>query len=728
MLPGFSRQGGEAQLGLEDRIVDLLDPAIVGRHFRYLTEEPHAAGTVRNFELAEYTRDRFVEYGLEDVAMHRYDVLLPWPRRVSVRMLEPFEYEAALKEDGYPEDKDSYAAEVGTTYIGMSASGDVTGEVIYAHSGNPEDYDWLEAQGIDPRGKIAIVRYSLPYSYRGFKAWEAERRGVEALLIYSDPMEDGFRKGEVFPHGPWGPESHIQRGAITYDFIVPGDPLTPGWPSVEGQRRIARGEARSVPGIVAVPMSWRDAKPILESLGGPVAPYSWQGGLPITYHAGPGPAKLRVVVDMDDEVRPIWVVTGRIRGSEEPARTVVLGNHRDAWVYGGVDPSNGSAALLETARVLGKLAREGHRPRRSLVFASWDAEEWHLTGSTEWGEEFAKELGEGAVAYLNVDSAASGPDFAAAAVASLDPLVTSVARDVVDPNSRRSLLETWLRARRAAGEDPEPADLVENDLGSGSDYTVFLNFLGIPIVDMTFDGPYGVYHSQYDDYFWVTRIGDPGLRYTTAMAEVWGRMALRLANSEVLPYDLGGYASTVAGFLDRLEREPGVGERLDLAPARAALAEWGREAERLEAGIGLLLGDGKSGADGAQGPSGSPSTARLAGVNDALLHAERRFLLDEGIPDRPWFKHALYAPRYTYAAMSLPGVREAVEAGDWELAAEQLEKLTERLRAVAATVRSAADRAAAPAGAGPAESAAAAPTGPAASAGPRSGPGGRGRP
>ncbi len=356
-IPGFTAATSDSERGLEARLVDLLDPASTARHFRLLTEEPHPAGSDENLKLAHYVRDQFVAYGLEEVKLHRYDVLLPWPRKIAVTMVEPVEYTASLAEDAYPVDKDSYAVGASLTYLGMSASCDVTADVIYAHSGNPEDYDWLEAQGIDPRGKIAIVRYSNPYSYRGFKAWEAERRGVAALIIYSDPKDDGYRQGKVFPHGPWGPESHIQRGAITYDFIVPGDPLTPGWASIEGAKRIAPEEARSVPRIPAVPMSWRDAKPILEKLGGPVAPLDWQGALPMTYRVGPGPAKLHVEIDMDGETRPIWNVEGRIRGTEKPEELVILGNHRDAWVFGAVDPSSGTATQLEAARILGALAK-----------------------------------------------------------------------------------------------------------------------------------------------------------------------------------------------------------------------------------------------------------------------------------------------------------------------------------------------------------------------------------
>jgi N-acetylated-alpha-linked acidic dipeptidase len=676
-IPGFTASSSAGERQLEARLVDLLDPSSTARHFRLLTEEPHPAGSDENLELAHYVRDQFVASGLEDVRLLRYDVLLPWPRKVAVSMVEPHEFSASLAEDGYPVDKDSYAVGASLTYLGMSASGDLTADVVYAHSGNPEDYDWLQAQGIDPRGKIAIVRYSMPYSYRGFKAWEAERRGVAALLIYSDPEDDGYHRGEVFPNGPWGPESHIQRGAITYDFIVPGDPLTPGWPSLEGAKRIAAEEARSVPKIPAVPMSWRDARPILESLRGPVAPRSWQGGLPFTYRVGPGPAKVHVEVDMDDEIRSIWVVEGRIRGSEKPDELVILGNHRDAWVYGAVDPSSGTASLLEAARVLGALAESGERPRRTLVFANWDAEEWHLTGSTEWGEQFASELGENAVAYLNVDSSTSGPEFSVSAIASLNPTIVEVAREVVDPNSRRSLLEAWQGMREpTVAADDTAATLVENELGSGSDYTVFLNFLGVPVVNLTFDGPYGVYHSQYDDLYWMEHFGDPGYRYMTAMVEVWGRMALRLANADVLPYDFRPYASTVQEFLDSLRAVGRAEEKLDLEGIEAVLEEWREAAEKLQHAV-----------DGALSLEGGLPADSFAPLDAALIGVERELLLAEGIPGRPWFKHCLYAPRYTYAPLSLPGVREAAESGDWDLARRQLDLLEERLRAVTEAVR-----------------------------------------
>ena len=338
---------------------------------------------------------------------------------------------------------------------------------------------------------------------------------------------------------------------------------------------------------------------------------------------------------------------------------------------------------MELARVLGAMVKEGHRPRRTLVITSWDAEEWHLTGSTEWGEQFGEELAGSAVAYLNVDGSTSGRDFGASAVGSMNPLIVETVRDVVDPETKRSVLESWAagtwKEGRPAGADS--LSLPTNRLGSGSDYTVFLNFLGIPIVDMAFDGPHGVYHSIYDDYYWMTHFGDPGFRYMTTMAEVWGRMALRLANAEVLPYDFSTYANRVGGFLGALDAVPGVGEHLDLGAAKVAIAGWAAAATELELAMQRALANPQSG----------DAPHRIALMNEAMRTVEQQWLLPDGIPGRPWFKHALYAPKYTYAPLELPGVREAIDAKDWPRASRELARLAERIAAVTATVRRAAD-------------------------------------
>jgi N-acetylated-alpha-linked acidic dipeptidase len=691
-IRGFSGEAAGRERTLEAELARTLRRDSTGAFFRYLTDEPHPAGSVRNKQLADFIAERYRAWGLDHVQLHRYDVLLPWPREVKVTMTAPTVYEATLREDAYAQDPHS-SKDPGITYLGMSASGDVTGELVYASSGNPSDYDWLEQHGVDLKGKIALVRYSVPYSYRGFKALTAEKRGLRALLIYSDPAEDGFRKGKTFPDGPWGPESHIQRGSITYDFMVAGDPLTPGYASIPGAPRIKESDALSMPKIMMVPMSYRDAKPLLQALGGPEAPSSWQGALGFPYHVGAGPATVRVKVDMDDSTRAIWVVEGRITGSEEPDKYVVLGNHRDAWVFGAVDPSSGTATQMELARTLGAQAKAGRRPKRTIVFASWDAEEWHLTGSTEWGEQFADDLRRNAIAYLNVDGSTSGSKFDAGAIASLNALVSQTVRDVKDPTAQGSVLDSWGRALKsevreatigggAAHETAakRPIDYPGNALGSGSDYTVFLNFLGLPIVEMSFNGPYGVYHSAYDDYYWMTHFGDPGFKYMTAMAEVWGRMALRLANAEHYPHDFGIYAQRVGGFIDAMEAQPSVKAKLTFTRVRAAQQSWSDAAMALEGALRSTL-------------AAAPSPARvraLAAANEAMRVVEQQFLNNDGIPGRPWFKHVLYAPRYTYAAMTLPGVQEAVDAGDWARAAAQLDIVASRIEGVAGATRRAA--------------------------------------
>jgi len=493
----------------------------------------------------------------------------------------------------------------------------------------------------------------MPYSYRGFKALTAEQRGAAGILIYSDPAEDGYKKGKTYPAGPWGPESHIQRGGIVYDFRVPGDPLTPGWPSVPGEKRIAAADAASLPKIMSAPLSWRDARVILPTLKGADAPPKWQGGLPITYRVGDGSTRVHLRVRMDDGVRPIWTVTGRITGDTSPDQLVIVGNHRDAWVYGGVDPSSGTASLMELTRSLGALARQGVRPKRTIVFANWDAEEFTLTSSTEWGEEHARELGVRAVAYLNVDSATSGPDFKVSAVPALNHLVAESARDVLDLKTDQS---QW----------------VTNRLGSGSDYTVFLNFLGVPVADLSYTGPYGVYHSVYDNHSWMNKFGDPGFHRHAAMARVWGVMALRLANADVVPLDYRSTAARIREFVKETTESARAADRPALRAAADAAEAFAAAADQAGRRVDALLAAG-------------PPAAAAAAVMDALLvRAERAFLDPAGIPGRPWYRHLIYAPKPTYAAEVLPGVAEALEAGDRKRLDDQVSRLAAALTRAAA--------------------------------------------
>ncbi|MBI2682866.1 MAG: M28 family metallopeptidase [Acidobacteriales bacterium] len=670
-IKGYSAKSSQAQIKVESDFRSRISPERAREWHRYFTAEPHPAGSERNNHLAEYIAEKWREQGMEDVTIRRYDVLNSFPKEVVVEMTAPVAYRASLKEDAYDVDPDTSNPKVDKAYSGLSASGEVTAPIVYAHSGNPEDYEVLRRQGIDVRGKIVLVRYSNPYSYRGFKALTAQRLGVAALLIYSDPAEDGYKKGKVFPDGPYGPESHLQRGAITYDFMVPGDPLTPGWASRPGARRIPPEEAISLPHIIAVPLSWHDAKPLLEHMGGPEAPKDWQGGLPITYRMG-GAGTAHVKVEMDNRVAPNYVVEARIRGSEAPEDWIILGNHRDAWVFGGVDPSSGTASMMELTRALGDMLRQGIRPRRTLIVCSWDGEEVGLTGSTEWGEDFADDLKKHAVAYLNVDSSTSGPVFEPASVASLAPLLIEVARSLPEPRGG-TLFDHWKKdtaQTRAKSKDKRPvtdADLVDTRIGSGSDHTVFLNRLGIPTLLLQFNGPYGVYHSMYDDFYWMNHIGDPGYKYHTLMAQLWGVLALRLANADVLPFDFALAARHLRGFVREVQAKPGVAKNVDLKPLLAAVARF----EAAGVAVNRLI---------ATDAAGSKKDATL---NATLRGMEQTWLYEKGIPGRPWFQHLLYAARYTYAHLELPGLTEAVEKQDWVESQRQADLL------VAATRRAA---------------------------------------
>jgi len=663
-IPGFTARSAEKQAALEEKFKSRISPEQERTFHRFLTSEPHPAASERNNFLARYIADTWKQQGLEDVVIRQYDVLNSFPRQVSLEMVSPVTYKAGLREEAYAIDPDTHNPQVASAYLGLSASGEVTAPIVYAHSGNPEDYEVLRRNGIDVRGKVVLVRYSNPYSYRGFKALTAERAGAAAILIYSDPAEDGYKQGKVFPDGPWGPETHFQRGAITYDFLVPGDPLTPGWASAPGARRVAPEEARSLPKIMALPLSWHDAKPLLEHMGGPAAPKDWQGGLPITYRLG-GEGRVHVKVDMDTRVMPNYVVEARIRGAEYPDEWVLLGNHRDAWEFGGVDPSSGTASLLEMTRSFGALLQQGVRPRRTLIFCSWDGEEVGLTGSTEWGEQFADQLRQKLIAYINVDSSASGPNFQGSAVASLAPLLVETTKSLRDP-SGVSLYSAWLRSSRAARrkqkekELPTGAEPVDIRIGSGSDHTVFLNFLGRPVVGLEFDGPYGVYHSAYDDHFWMTHFGDPGFRYHALMSQLWGVLALRLANSDALPFDFAAYAGGLRSFVRELEARNKFEGQLDLAPLLRAIGDFQTEGGKLRDAVAQRLA------------SGAVDPRVMEQVNQAQMQVEANWLNADGIPGRPWFKHLLYGARYTYAHLELPGLTEAVESRDWEQARQQL--------------------------------------------------------
>lgn len=635
-----------AYKGFVDRVVSAEK---IDEHLRYFTAEPHVAASPRNDELARYIHGKWKEFGLEDIALATYDVLLSFPKSIKVELVSPRRLRLEIKEEGYAEDPDTLNPDVGIPYNAYSRSGDITAPLIYANGGNPEDYDLLEKRGIALKGKIALVRYSSPYSYRGFKAFTAEKKGLAGLLIYSDPKEDGYGRGPVFPDGPWGPPSHIQRGGIPYDFIYPGDPLTPGWASKPAARRLPPEEAETLPEIISVPLSAENARPLLESLDGEIAPPEWQGALPITYRLTGSKTQVRMKVEMEDPVKIITNVTGRLKGTESPEEVILVGNHRDAWVYGGVDPSSGTACLMELARALGEAKRVGFEPRRTVILASWDAEEFTLTGSTEWGEDNRDRLKENLVAYINVDSSASGRNFSVQGVPSLVPLVHQALKEVEDPVEKKPIYEVW-KAGITNDEGNKEEGWVE-PIGSGSDHAVFLQHIGAPALDMSFVGDYGVYHSVYDNYYWMTHFGDPGMRYTAALAKIWAHMIIELACRPVLPLDFEGYAQELQKYLSgwAVKFDP---ENKKTAGLFALIGNMEKAASRVRPCLFDSEKPNKTDPD------------LLKRINKLLIGLEREFTDPEGIPRRPWYKHLVFGARYTYAVLLLPALTEASEAGD----------------------------------------------------------------
>jgi N-acetylated-alpha-linked acidic dipeptidase len=662
-IAGFTIKNSQKEREIEAKLKAIPEPEKCKQYLRYLTENPHIAGTEENHQLALYVRDKFREFGLDEAELAEYQVLLSYPKEITIEMIEPKSYKATLREEGYPEDKDSYDSRVSIGFNAYSASGEVIAPVVYAHGGNPEDYDKLLEMGIDIKGKIALVRYSMPYSYRGFKALTAQKRGAAALLIYSDPMDDGYMRGETVPHGPWGPESHIQRGGIPFDFMVPGDPLSPGWASIKGAKRIKPEESEILPTIISVPLSYKDARPLLENLAGSVVPEGWQGGLPFTYHVGPGPAKVHMKVEMDNPVRSIWDVIGTIKGNKEPEKWVVIGNHRDAWVYGGVDPNSGTSTLLELARTMGKLVKEGYRPDRSIIFCNWDAEEYTLTGSTEWSEQWVDKLRKDGIIYINVDSSVSGPNLDVTAMPSLKDYLPDITKEVSDPNSGKTVYDAWKKRMAKYTRNSQPA-LTATRVGSGSDHTAFLNFVCMPVISMGFDGPYGVYHSQYDNFYWMEHFGDPTFRYHTTMSVIWGMTALRMANADIFPYNYADYAQEILIYIEEIKEKAARSLDAEFTPLQDTVKSFQQTAQNINRKVEQILAS-----------ENDVEAQKAAVINNALIKAERCFGNPEGIPKRPWFKHLIYAPRYTYAAMVLPGITEAVEEKDWERAKEQIKLL-----------------------------------------------------
>jgi N-acetylated-alpha-linked acidic dipeptidase len=578
-----------------------------------------------------------------------------------------------------------------TPFNAMSPSGDAEAEVVYANYGSPEDFKKLEQMKVDVRGKIVVVRYG--QNFRGVKAFVAQEHGAAGLIIYSDPADDGWRRGDKYPEGPWRPTTGVQRGSIGYMFQFPGDPTTPGIasvPSLPDDKRTPPEQSAQLPKIPTTPLSYGDAWPILEHLGGPDSPRDWQGALPFTYHLGPGPVKVKMHLKQDYQFRAIWDVIGRVRGSELPDEWVVAGNHRDAWVYGAVDPNSGTAAMLEAVHGFGELLKSGWRPKRTIILGSWDAEEEGLIGSTEWGEQHESELAN-AVAYFNMDVAVSGPKFGAASVPSLKQFLRDVAKAVPSPKGG-TVYESWQKENQPGAESAQSpteaigdtkripaaqskADVPVGDLGSGSDYTVFLQHLGVPSADVSSTGSYGVYHSAFDNFNWFKKFGDPDFVYEQQMARIFGISIIRMADADILPYDYEEYAKEIVAYIDAAKKKA----QTEFTDQKVDFAEATQAAHHFEQAAAKTLVRQQD----------SPHDA--AKLNQALRDAERALLMRQGLPNRPWFRHAIYAPgQYTgYAAVVIPGINEAIDKHDLARTRQQITFLAAVLNRTAKVLESA---------------------------------------
>src|SRR5712671_7989173 len=674
-----------AENATEARFLNVPDPKLAEEHLRTLTKAPHMAGTPEDKATADYVAQKFRDAGL-DTEIVEYKVWMNYPAEISVDITAPagVAMHGPTREhvDGDPYDDDP---RVVMPFNSMSPSGDVEGDVVYANYGTPEDFEKLEQMKIDVRGKIVLVRYG--QNFRGVKEFVAQEHGAAGVLIYSDPADDGWRHGDKYPQGPWRPDTGVQRGSVGYMFQFPGDPTTPGVasvPSLPESKRTPPEQSAQLPKIPVTPLSYHDAAPILQHLGGPDSPREWQGALPFTYHVGPGPARVKMHLKQDYQFRTLWDVIGRVRGSELPDEWVVAGNHRDAWVYGAVDPNSGTAAMLEAVHGVGELLKSRWKPKRTLVFGSWDGEEEGLMGSTEWVEQHESDLAN-SPAYFNVDVAVSGPKFGASSVPSLKQFLRDVTKAV--PGAKGgTVYEAWQKVDQPgvpSTQSPAEAigdtrrlpaasvqgDVPVGDLGSGSDYSAFQQHLGVPSTDIGSSGPYGVYHSVFDNFAWFKKFGDPDFVYEQQMARVFGLEALRIADTDVLPYDYEEYGKEIAAYLDTAKKraEGKLGERaLDMSAVNAA-------AKRFQDAGAKILAKQKN-------PPRDPER-----LNRALRGAERALLVPEGLPHRPWFRHAIYAPgEYTgYAAVVIPGVNEALDKGDAERARQQLALLAAALERAA---------------------------------------------
>ena len=709
-LLGFSAETSATEQALEARFDEKLQAQNLRAWLKRLAARPHALGSPYGRENAEFLLAQFRSWGY-DARIEQFDVLFPTPKARSLEMTGPTRWKARLTEPVLKEDATSgQAAEQLPVYHAYSIDGDVEAELVYVNYGVPGDYEVLERYGVDVKGKVVITRYG--GSWRGIKPKVAAEHGAIGCLVYSDPRDDGYFRGDVYPKGPWRMEHGAQRGSVADMPLFPGDPLTPGVGATPDASRLPRKEAPTLTKIPVMPISHADAQPLLRALEGKVVPEEWRGALPFTYHFGPGPAKVRLTLEFDWKLAPALNVIAVMKGADRPDEWVLRGNHHDAWVNGADDPVSGAVALMEEARVVGELAKAGAHPRRTIVYALWDGEEQGLLGSTEWAEAHAEELRAKAVAYVNSDSNARGFLYAGGSM-TLEPFVDEIAQDVTDPQTKVSVKER-LRARLQVTGSPEVAKearerttLRLSALGSGSDYTPFLQHLGVASLNIGFGGEDGggSYHSIFDSIDHYTRFGDPTFEYGVALAKVGGRTVLRLANAEVLPFDPVPIAETTARYAREVQklaedlREQTEEEnrrvrekvyvmaddpKLALGPPKAREAVPFVNFAPLQNAVARMQ---RSAADYKQMAATLSPAARDA-RNAAFIGLERKLTRAEGLPGRPWFTHQVYAPGfYTgYGVKTLPAIREALEQRQWGQAAQQVELVAQTLDAFSAEI------------------------------------------
>ena len=726
-LDGFSANSSRAERQWEEKFRAIPKPENMRAYMEHLSARPHNVGTPYDKENAEWIAAKFKEWGL-DTHIETFDVLFPTPKERAVELVEGGpKFVAKLEEPTVPQDPTSNQhAEQLPTYNAYSKDGDVTAPLVFVNYGIPEDYEQLARLGVSVKGAIVIAKYGR--SWRGIKPKVAAEHGAVGCLIYSDPNDDGFKQGETFPSGPWRPEQGVQRGSVADDPIYPGDPLTPGVGATKTAKRLEVKDSPVITKIPVLPISYGDAKPLLEALGGPVAPRAWRGGLGMTYHIGPGPAKVHLKLKSNWDLKTIYDVIGKIPGSTNPDEWVIRGNHHDAWVNGAEDPVSGLAAVMEEARGLSELVQQGWKPKRTIIFCAWDAEEPGLIGSTEWAEEHHDELQKHAVAYINSDTNGRGYLFAEGSH-SLEKFINNVARDITDPETN---LSVWKRHQlfviaNASGEQERNEIRNRPDwrigaLGSGSDYGSFQQHDGVAALNIGFGGEDGggIYHSIYDDFYWYTHFSDTDFVYGRALAQTGGTAVMRLADAELLPFEFGDFTDTIKSYVadvknlankmrnDAIERNRELDEGLfsatadprqkpaSVAPPREEVPPYLNFAP-LDNAVDALTqasAEYRKALDAASANGGALASASLAEVNQMLIDNEQQLTLEKGLPGRPWYKHYIDAPgQYTgYAAKTLPAVREAIELKRWKEADEEIVVTSKVLETEAAHIRTAAEK------------------------------------